>query len=163
LPFDLSDVLRAPQAVRAFLKARRPTADEVDGAWLQRIELRSLADVADHLASTGFCDKAGMLTALFVDNRCGLIQTHPIGKSSDINVHGTVGRILRLASDCHADGMILVTHDLNGRIARSRRCHELTVSLHRKGEAIEIFLLSHLVLTRHGWKQMTVPRDQDRI
>jgi DNA repair protein RadC len=162
-PISLSNVLRAPRAVRVFLEARRPTADEVDSAWLKRVELRSLADVANHLDGTGFCDRPGLLTALFVDNRCGLIQSHPVGRASDVNVDATVRCILRLASDCHASGLILVTHDLSGRIARTRRCRELTMTLHRKGELIEIFLLNHLVFTAQGWKRMIAIRNEDRI
>jgi DNA repair protein RadC len=153
-PVSPPEVYRAPYPLRLFSEAMYPSAEEVDSAWLQRIELRSLSDVAHYLARNGFCDFPGMLTALFVDTRCGLIRSKVVSSARPARPDETVRKILRLASDCQASGIILATHDVGGRTARDRSCRELTKSLYQKGEAIEIFLLNHFVLTAYGWKRM---------
>lgn len=154
---------RSHSAVRVLAQADALTGEKTDSLWLRRTELRSLNDVADYLESSGFNERPGMLNVLFVDCRCGLIRSQTVGKTAYAGSDETVRQILRSASDCHANGIILATHDLGGEIARSPSCRELTMKLYRKGEAIEVFLLNHFVLTADGWKRMFAFRPADRV
>jgi ABC-type taurine transport system ATPase subunit len=163
-PRAIFDIVRVEYpAVRALARAERPTSETVDDAWLHRQELRGPSEAIRMLESGGFRDGPGMTRALLVDDRCGLIREHLIGPTSAIDPQETVARLLRLASECHASGILLATHDLGGANVRSERCRSFTMNLRRKGEAIEIFLLDHVVLMEQGWKRFFAAEEAARL
>ena len=71
-----------------------------------------------------------------------------------------VHRVLKLASGYQADGMILATNALGGAIAGREALRDFTMRLHRKGHAIGVPVLDHLVLTRNGWGSLFIDRTQ---
>jgi len=150
-------------AVRVLAEAARPSSRQADEAWLQRVELRGARRVIEVLEESGFCARTGMMQALFVDDRCGLIASELIGEAADIDADRAVADILRLASSCHASGIILATHDLAGIAGRAARFQKMTMALYRKGEAIDVFLLDHFVLTAKGWKRMFSLSERERV
>ncbi len=131
---------------------------EPDTQWLDRVDLRSLRAVNQYLRSRGFNCKTGILTALFVDNRCGLISAQAMGSASPRNPEAVVRRILLAASAMRAHGILLATHDPHAKYARTQRCRQLTDTLAKKSEAAGIFLLNHLVLTVEGWRSLPLMR-----
>ena len=141
-------------AVRRLAEDEAPSAETADRSWLQRIEIRSSEAVARALAGTGFHAAPGEMSAIFVDNRCGLIRAQPFGPVRACDPRCTSGRILRHATACHAGGIILATSDGDGALARSPRLQALTANIERKGEAIDIFLLDHFVWTGRGWQRL---------
>jgi DNA repair protein RadC len=159
--FELARVEYA--AVRVLAEADRPTAEKADHAWLRRVEIRGSKQVADVLESRGFRERPGMMMGMFVDSRCGLIGTEMIGIPATASPDQMVADILRMASSFHAHGIILATHDPSGALARTWRCRELLTKLHCKGEAIEVFLLDHFVLTGGQWTRMSVFKQPERI
>jgi len=142
----------AREAARLFDPVSPATAEQIDSVWLARPELRSSSDAARYLERGGFDERTGTLTALFVDNRCGLISSDLIGAAAPLRRRDMVRRILGRASSYHAHGVILATNDPKGEIASTAEWHELTSSLSSKAEATGISLLNHLVLTAEGWK-----------
>ena len=150
-------------AVRVLAEAARPTSRQADEAWLQRVELRGSRRVIEILETSGFRARIGMMQALFVDDRCGLIASELIGEAARIDANVAVAAILRRASSFHASGIILAMHDPTGAIASAPRCRRLTMELYRKGEAIDLFLLDHFVLTAKGWKRMFTVSEEERI
>lgn len=154
VPQPIFDILRVEYpAVHALVRAEPPESETVDRAWLHRQELRGPSQTIQILENSGFREEIGITRALLVDDRCGLIENHLIGSTWAIDPDEVVARILRLASECHASGILLATHDVSGRNARSAPCQRFTMNLRSKGEAIEIFLLDHFVLTGEGWKR----------
>lgn len=141
-------------AIRALARSATAAAAETDDAWLRRVELRHTADVLAVLERNGFLHQRGKLAAMFVDEKCGLIELRLIGFAPELETNQAVATILRFASACHASGILLATHDLSGEIARRPDHRRLTLDLCRKGEAVETFLLDHFVLTPDGWKRM---------
>jgi DNA repair protein RadC len=131
-----------------------PTPGKADDAWLQRLELRGDERVLQALDSGGFRERTGSIEALFVDHRCGLIGSQKIGTIVSIDPSRAAADILRLATNCQASGIVVATNDPTGAIARAPRCRKLTMDLYRKGEAIEVFLLDHFILTAAGWRRM---------
>ena len=163
-PHAVLDIVRFNfPAVRLLAEADRPSSQQADDAWLKRVELRGSARAIEVLETSGFRASTGMIQALFVDHRCGLIASELIGEAAKVDPDRAVANILRLASSCHATGTILATHDPTGRVARTPRCRRLTMDLHRKGEAIDVFLLDHFVLTAEGWKRMFSPTQEGCI
>lgn len=140
--------------VRLLLEAQLPTPGKADDAWLQRLELRGDERVIRTLDADGFRGRTGTMEALFVDDRCGLIRSQRIGATASIDPDRAVADILRLAANCLASGIVLATNDPSGAIARAPRWRKFTMDLHRKGEAIEVFLLDHFILTAAGWRRM---------
>ena len=149
-----------------FSVVRRLAHDELtslmdaDDVWLKRVELRGSRAVTELLESIGFRKQRSEVHALFVDGRCGLIRTCDIGNLDQLDCTRAVAEVLAKASNCHADGMILATNDLDERADRTLQWHRLTFDLHRKGEATEIFLLDHFVLKRGGWTRMLAGPDR---
>lgn len=141
-------------AFRRLVQRDRRVPEDPDSAWLQRTELRCSDAVIDMLERSGFREQRGARRALFVDGRCGLIHSYCIATEPEADPEMAVGEILSEASDCHADGIILATNDLQGKAARTAQTGKLACALYRKGEAIEIFLLDHFILTPSGWKRV---------
>jgi DNA-binding MarR family transcriptional regulator len=146
-------------AIPGLADAEFPTAEKADRVWLARAELRSLKQVAEMLQTSRFFDLPGMMVAMFVDRRCGLIRSLQIDPATSSGLNDTVGKILRSASNCHAHGIILATHAPTSEAGYNSRSNQLTEKLSRKGEAIEVFLLDHLLLTPEGWIRISVRED----
>lgn len=140
--------------IRLLAEAEVQSSELSDRAWLQRVELRGTESIARVLEAAGFAHRPGSIEAMFVDDRCGMICSEQVGAATRVHPDRAVTHILRSASRCQASGIILATHDSSGAIARERRLRKLTMSLYRKGEAINIFLLDHFVLTARGWRRM---------
>lgn len=128
--------------------------EQIDRSWLHRIELRSADRVIEFLERTEFPRRHGLLAALFVDRRCGIIATEYVGADPSDSINAVVRKILQLASFHHAHGIILALNDFSDAFHESRMCPELTKTLIRKGEAIDVFLLDHVVRTSGGWKSV---------
>jgi DNA repair protein RadC len=148
-------------AVRALAEAAPPDSESTDRAWLQRPELRGFDEVVRLLESTGFAEQAGSIRALFVDDRCGFIGSHQVSSAAHIDPDRLVAEILRLAANHQASGIVLATNDRARRTARASNRQKLTQDIYRKGEAIDLFLLDHVVLTSAGWKRMPALRCQE--
>lgn len=158
--FDLLPV--AHHAVRKLTEARLQSAELEDMNWLERTEMRSPSLVAEALEAEGFDCAAGELWVLFVDSRCGLIRSQGFGPAATCEPDRTVASILRSATACHAQGMILASGDPTGAVARGPRLQRLTTALHRKGEAIEVFLLDHFLFTPRGCERLAFGRRQGK-
>lgn len=141
-------------AFHHLVQRNRRVPEDPDSAWLQRTELRCSDSVIDMLERSGFREQRGARRALFVDGRCGLIHSYSVATEPDADPQTAVGEILTEASDCHADGIILATNDLEGKVVRTAQAGKLACALYRKGEAIEIFLLDHFILTPSGWQRV---------
>lgn len=150
-------------AVRVLVEADLPNGDSADSAWLQRVELRSPERVAEILVSSGFLKLSGKMKIMFVDARCGLIRTELVATPPRAEADEIVGRILQAAARCDAHGIILASHAKAGLLVRSSRWREIHDKLHRKGEAIEVFLLDHLILTARGWRRLRTHRRAKHI
>lgn len=150
-------------AVRVLVEADLPNGDSADSAWLQRVELRSPERVAEILVSSGFLKLSGKIKIMFVDARCGLIRTELVATPPRAEADEIVGRILQAAARCDAHGIILASHAKAGLLVRSSRWREIHDKLHRKGEAIEVFLLDHLILTARGWRRLRTHRRAKHI
>ena len=148
-------------SVRTLGAAHVLTGEQIDSIWLQRIELRNPKEAEVALKQMGLALRANCLTVLLVDKRCGLICAEIIGLAERGGWAEIVRRVLRLASGHHADGVILATNDPGGRIADSWY-REMIMSLRQKGNAINVPLLDHFVLTRTGWKSMFNPEIAER-
>jgi DNA repair protein RadC len=158
--FDIVRVIHP--TVRAFANARTPCAEIEDRRWLARTELCSPGKVIEVLEQEGFAEQEGRTRALFVDPRCGHIQSLDL----DLRRPGVpmpVSRLLHAASVCHAEGLILATNDPSGKAAQHEGLRQFTMEVYRKGAAINVYLLDHFVLTAAGWKRMFALRDGDRI
>jgi DNA repair protein RadC len=131
--------------------------------WLQRVELRSPRQTGEALEQSGFASRIGCLGALFVDEKCGLICAETIEPNQQTSGHSLAHVILRLASGYHASGLIMATNDLNNRVARSPNVRELTMKLYHMGNAINVPLLDHVVLTSCGWKSMFTTSEAERF
>lgn len=157
------DIMRVHYpAVRALAEAAPPDSETTDHAWLQRPELRGFDEVVRLLENTGFAEQTGSIRALFVDDRCGFIGSHQISSAAHVDPDRLVAEILRLAANHQASGIVLATNDRHSRRARSSNRQRLTSAIYRKGEAINLFLLDHVVLTSTGWKRMFALREQER-
>lgn len=139
------------------------TGDQIDSIWLQRVELRSLRQIADVLEPSGFASRLSCLSALFVDEKCGLICAETIDPKRHWDINETTHFILKLASGYHASALILATNDLAGGFASSKIVRDLTLKLYHKGDAINVPLLDHVVLTVAGWQSMFTPHDDQRF
>lgn len=142
-------------AVRAMTEASLPNGEDQDEDWLRRSELRSTGAVATMLESIGFAGRRGETEAIFVDARCGLIGSQAIGKLIATDTDAIVSRILRAASGCDARGIILATQCSAARV-RGPYWRQIIRKLRSKGEAIDIVLLDHVVLTASGWNRLFV-------
>lgn len=142
------------RAVRRLVHEEHPSPDTADAAWLKRIELRGSRPVIAMLECSGFPDLRGEMHALFVDGRCGLIRSYAIGCAAKLERRRAVGNILAQASNCHADGIILATNDLDQEAIDAPEWKKLVRDVFFKGEATEIFLLDNFVLTASGWTRM---------
>lgn len=149
-------------AVRVLVEADVPTADSVDSAWLERVELNSPERVTEILERCGCLRLADNMKIMFVDARCGLIRTELIATPAGVGADEIVSEILRTAARCDARGIILASQPQSGLLARWSRWREIHDKLRRKGEAIEVFLLDHFVLTARGWKRMGTARKAKR-
>jgi DNA repair protein RadC len=149
-------------AIRRLVEGDHPTAEKTDRAWLQRIELHRSDRVINFLESSGFREERGQMRALFVDGRCGLIRSFKIRCAPAAHAERVAGKILAQASDCHADGIILATNDLEGNFASAPHWSRLVSDLYHKGEATEVFLLDHFVLTGRGWTRMFTVAPKER-
>jgi DNA repair protein RadC len=129
------------------------SADAADNNWLQRTELRTPRDVTNAFVACGFHEAPGTLNAVFVDSRCGFIRAQGFGAASACEPVRTSASILRGATECHAEGIILATNDPQGQFAHGPRLRALSATLKRKGEAIDVFLLDHFLLTGKGWER----------
>ena len=155
VPTALFDIVRLEfAAVRAIVEADAPNGEGADRRWLERTELRSTRQVAQFLEETGFRKRTGETDVIFVDARCGLICSEPLGPIGNADPAIAARRILRAASDCGAHGVILATHDPRGDRHLCSTWSALTSALKSKGELIEVYLLDHFVLTEHGWRRM---------
>jgi len=160
---DLYSVLGAHTPIaKLFSRAKAETADELDSAWLGRIELSSPAKVSSFLDNGNFRERPRMLNALFVDRRCGLICREVVGPAAAADVDVMVRETLRLASSCHASGIILATYDPDGKCTAKPKCREMISKLQRKGEAIQVPLLNYLVRTTNGWTEIFAVQNQDQ-
>lgn len=130
------------------------TADQLDSRWLERVELRSIRQIAELLEYSG-APKSRTSVVLFVDRRCGLITGDIIGWDRNLVAGEVVRRIFRAASIHHAQGIFLLTGDKDGLLHRSRTFLDVMRQLHSKGEAIEVFVLDNLILTSDGWRRFT--------
>ena len=148
--------------VRRLAEVELPDPERADIMWLQRIELRSPRAVADALEAGGFDQAAGLLSAIFVDSRCGLIRWQHFGAAASCDPARTAACILRSATACHAHGIILVISDPAGDLASAPRVRALSRTLQLKGEAIEIFLLDHFVLGANGCRRLAEMQVQGR-
>jgi DNA repair protein RadC len=148
--------------VRRLAEVELPDPERADIMWLQRIELRSPRAVADALEAGGFDQAAGLLSAIFVDSRCGLIRWQHFGAAASCDPARTAACILRSATACHAHGIILVINDPTGDLASAPRVRALSRTLQLKGEAIEIFLLDHFVLGANGCRRLAEMQVQGR-
>ena len=149
------DILRVEfSAIRALAQRPAVGAAEVDDAWLRRVELRRTEDVVAMLERRGFLREDGKLAAVFLDEKCGFIEFHIIGRAAELMPNLAIATILRLASACHASAILLATHDLAGETELNPDHRKLSLDLRRKGEAVDTFLLDHFVLTPSGWKRM---------
>lgn len=158
------DILKVDYPALRTLVALRPESPELtDDAWLRRREVRGADDVIEVLENSSFVDEPGTTQALFLDERCGLLDTYNVGPIRDDNPAATCASILRRASDCHASGIILATNDASGTIARGKSSQKLTMDLYQKGEATDIFLLDHFVLTGRFWKRMFALKQAGRF
>ena len=152
---DCFTSVRTPGAARVL------TGEQIDSIWLQRVELRTPKEAENALKQMGLALRSHSLSVLFVDKRCGLICAETMGLVDRGGGAEIVRRILRLASGHHADGVILATNDPGGRIADSWY-REMIMSLRQKGNAINIPLLDHFVLTGTVWKSMFNPEIAER-
>lgn len=125
-----------------------------DDDWLARIELRRPSEVIRMIGSKALRDHPGSTFALFVDGRCGLIETRRIGKTDSLELGATAASFLKLATACHAEGYILITDDTTGKTVRSAAYQVLTTRVQRMAEAIDVHLLDHFVLLDGQWKRM---------
>jgi DNA repair protein RadC len=154
-PHAVFDIVRPrSSAVLQLAELEPPAPKDTDDAWLRREELRGSRAVIELLETTGFADQPQSTQALFVDNRCGLIASELLGDPHELRPDVSVRHVLERASTYHASGIILVTRDISGSIADSPSVRQLTMEVYRKGEAIDVFLLDHFVLTPEGWRQM---------
>lgn len=163
-PPMIFDIVR-PQfsGVRKLADLSSKATDETDAAWLMRRELRSARAVVQHLETSEFPKQGGLICALLVDERCGLIGTLPVGNSAEAFSTETMAKVLRRAAELQASGMMLATNDPQGAIASSSRCRDFTLSLYEKGRAIDLHLLDHFVLARGEWKRMMAVKLCDQI
>jgi DNA repair protein RadC len=151
------------RAVRALAEVDLPSPRKADSVWLERVELRGPRRVINFLESQGFPPHSRSISALFVDSRCGLIRSDLLGTSAKFDPNRMVADILRRGSSCHASAIILASHDPVGSLASGARLRRLTIELYRKGEAAEIFLLDHFVLTTNGWKRLFSSRPDEAV
>lgn len=156
MPHAVFDIVRVEHpAIRALAQSQVPSPETMDQGWLDRVELRGPDKTRELLETSGFAEQTGMTAALFVDRRCGLIRLERIGAAASLDPQASVALALRLATECDASGIVLATHDLGGRVAGGRRYRRFTRELQSKGEAIDVVLLDHFVLTARGWRQMS--------
>lgn len=145
-------------SLRVLLDVEVPNGDAADGAWLERMELRSPERIAELIRTTGFLKHGDAMKVMLVDARCGLIRTELIATPLRADPDDVVGQILRMAASCDAHGIILATHDPATAFARAWRWSEIHNKLHRKGEAIEVFLLDHFIVTTRGLRRLRTAR-----
>ena len=163
VPTALFDIVRLEfAAVRAIVEADAPSGEKADRRWLERTELRSTRQVAQFLEESGFRNRTGETDVIFVDARCGLICSEPLGAIGSNGPVIAAGRILRAASACGAHGVILATHDPRGDLNRCSTWSALTKALKSKGELIDVYLLDHFVLTEQGWRRLVTLELEDR-
>lgn len=143
---------RLEAGIRNLQRVPATSGEEIDNNWLRRIELRSSAEVAEFLERAGFPERHGLLAALFVDKRCGFVASQIIRSAISLEPDELIRSILNFASSRHAHGIILATNDLPETFCQSGAWQELITKLCWKGEAIDIFLLDHVVRTARGWK-----------
>jgi DNA repair protein RadC len=150
-------------AVRGLADVAIQSPHQTDQAWLGRYELRGGAKVVQYLESSEFPAQAHASQTLLLDERCGLIDTLFLGKSSDAHSPSSITQILRRAAECHAAGMILATNDPDGAITKSPACRAFTLALYNKGTAIGVHLLDHFVRAEGQWKRMMALKSADLI
>lgn len=139
-------------AMRRLRLVPLPDGDDADRSWLYRIELRSRERVVEFLERTEFPRRPGLIAALFLDKRCGMIAREFVALHAFASVEEPIREILHLASFHHAHGIILASNDSSESLSEARRRQELTRRLLRKGDAMEVFVLDHVVRTATGWK-----------
>lgn len=147
----------------AFGAAHVLTGDQIDSIWLQRVELRSPRQIGQMLERSGFASRTGAMSAIFVDEKCGLICAETIDRKTHKNNNHTAHVVLRLASGYHASAVILATNDLSGCLASSKSIRELIIKLYQTGDAINVPLLDYVSLTESGWQSMFTPNDAERL
>lgn len=164
----------APSAVFDIVKVKYSALDAlagvtpaprvaVDEAWIRRPELRGSKAVIAFLEAEGFRNQVGTTQALFVDDRCGLIGGRKIADAQAMSVTDSVADVLRLACSLHASGVVLATNNLGCVTRHNSALEDLTMEIYRKGEATDVFLLDHFIVTDLGWRRMFAVREQDRL
>ena len=147
--------------VCSFGAAHVLTGDQIDSIWLERVELRSPRQIGDVLEGSGFASRKGYLSALFVDEKCGLICAETIDPGRRKDICHTAHFILKLGSGYHASALIIASNDLDGTLASSATMRELILKLYHTGDAIDVPLLDHVVLTAAGWTSIFTHKDVD--
>ena len=143
---------RLETGIRDLRRAPVLSGEELDRSWLRRVELRSSAQATEFLERAGFPERHGLLAALFVDKRCGFVASDIIWSAISIEPDELIRAILNSASTQHGHGIILATNDLPETFCHSPSWQQLIARLCWKAEAIDIFLLDHVVRTERGWK-----------
>lgn len=103
------------------------------------------------------------MSAIFVDEKCGLICAETIDQKSHKDIYHTAHFILRLASGYHASALILATNNRSGRLDPTKNIRELVIKLYHTGDAINVPLLDYVSLTASGWRSMFTPNDAERL
>lgn len=156
------DIVRNPVVAR-LAETVSQTPRNPDQAWVDRIELRGPEAVVRSIESNLVASPANTISAILVDDRCGLIRSFTLGALSKLKAAEIIAATLRSASDCQASGIILVSNDPHGVVTRGSECQQMTINLRHKGEAVEIFLLDHFIRTAGGWERMFPAKERGRI